>query len=84
MSHSETQEQPTLFGELPIAHIRIDVPVLDGEAIVGFSLVSVDLEGRMIASTSWSAGAFTSDTHMAMTLASELVDLLKRASPTLE
>lgn len=82
MSAHETQEQPTIFGELAIAHIRVDVPVLDGEAVIGFSVVASDVEGRLIASTSWSAGAFHSDTHLALTIASEVVDLLKRSGPT--
>lgn len=84
MSLHDVAESRTLFDELPLAHIRVDVPVLDGDAVLGFSVTGSDVEGRLIYSTSWSRGAFGSVDELAVTLALEIAHALGRATATVD
>lgn len=83
MQLSESTEQPTLAGQLPLAHIRVDMPVLDADPVLGFSLRGTDVEGRIIVQLSWSRGAFPTMPDVLDQLARELLELLRRASSTL-
>lgn len=83
MSARETTEQPTLGGELPLAHIRIDMPVLDGDPVLGFSIRGVDVNGALIFQLSWSRGAFATMPDVLDQLARELLELYQRAHSTL-
>lgn len=83
MSAREATEQPTLYGELPVAHLRVDIPVLDGDPLLGFSLRGVDVEGALIVQLSWSRGAFPTIPDMLDTIARELLDVFQRSTSTL-
>jgi hypothetical protein len=84
MPEHETTEARTLFDELPLAHIRVDIPVLDGDAVLGFSIRGVDINGAMIFQSSWSRGAFPTITQLAFQLALELENILERATATVD
>lgn len=80
MSTRQSTIQPTIHGDLPVAHIRIEVPVLDGDPVLGFSLRGVDTEGNLLVQVSWSRGAFPTIPDLIDTLARELLDTIQSAT----
>lgn len=77
-----TQQQRTLEGDLPIAHIQVEVPILDGEPVIGFGITATDYAGGTVARIARSAGSFANRNAMCFQIAHELARLLHDAGPT--